>query len=129
MNTKLRLDIARSYISIDFIAMLVLCVVVLWFNLIAGIICVLAVAGVIAFHRYVTEKKVLRKLTEYKEKVLQDRESMMEAFSEGAPLLLCVIDRGFRVQWANPAFENILGGRTDLAGYMAREDGSCLHGC
>ena len=41
MNTKLRLEIARSYLSIDLIAMLVLCVVVLWFNLIAGIICIL----------------------------------------------------------------------------------------
>jgi len=122
MNSKLRLEIARAYISIDIIAMLILCIVVLWFNLLAGIICVLAVAGIWAFHRYSTEKSVLRKLTEYKEKVLQDRESMMESVSNGAPLLMCVIDRGFHVQWANPSFEDVFEGRLDLAGAVPRED-------
>ncbi len=122
MNSKLRLEIARSYISIDLIAMIVLCMVVLWFNLIAGIVCVIAVAGIWAFHRYVTEKKVLRSLSEYKEKVLQDREDLMNAFSSGAPLLLCVIDRNFKVQWTNTAFEHIASGREDLSEMMLKED-------
>ena len=50
MNSKLRLEIARAYISVDIIAMLALCIVVLWFNLIAGIICILVVAAIWVFH-------------------------------------------------------------------------------
>ncbi|MBO4818688.1 MAG: DHH family phosphoesterase [Firmicutes bacterium] len=122
MNNKLRLEIARAYISIDIIAMLVLCIVVLWFNLVAGIICILAVAAIFAFHRYVTEKNVLRKLTEYKGKVLQDREDLMNSFSFGAPLLLCVIDRDYTVQWTNPAFEEVFGGKTELSDFILKED-------
>ena len=88
MNSKLRLEIARAYISVDIVAMLAICVVVLWFNLIAGIICILVVAAVWLFHRYVTEKKILKKLAEYKGKVLQDREDMMESFSFGSPTFM-----------------------------------------
>ena len=121
MNSKLRLEIARAYISIDMIAMLAICIVVLWFNLLAGIICIIAVAGLFAFHRYVTEKKVLRKLTEYKEKVLKDREALMDSFSNGAPLLLCLIDRGYHVQWSNPSFDEFFEGRTDLTEFVTRE--------
>ncbi|MBR0481593.1 MAG: DHH family phosphoesterase [Firmicutes bacterium] len=122
MNSKLRLEIARSYLSIDLIAMLVLCVVVLWFNLIAGIICILAVLAIFAFHRYVTEKNVLRKLTEYKAKVLQDREDLMDSFSFGSPLLLCVIDKNYKVQWSNPSFEEIFGGRSDVSEFIPKEE-------
>ena len=122
MNTKLRLEIARSYVRIDLIAMLVLCAVVLWFNLIAGIICILAVAAIFAFHKYVTEKNVLRKLTDYKGKILQDREDLMDSFSFGAPLLLCVIDKEYAVQWTNPAFEEAAGGRSDLSEFIPAEE-------
>ncbi len=122
MNTKLRLEIARAYMRVDFIAMLVLCVVILWFNLLAGIICVIAVAAVWLLHRYVTEKAVLRKLTEYKTKVLQDREDMMDAFSSGAPLLLCVIDKKFKIQWSNTDFELSFGGKSALAEIVPSED-------
>ena len=122
MNSKLRLEIARAYISVDIIAMLALCIVVLWFNLIAGIICILVVAAIWVFHRYVTEKNILKKLAEYKGKVLQDREDMMESFSFGAPLLLCVIDRNFRIQWTNPAFEEVFEAATDLSAYVPGEE-------
>ena len=122
MNTKLRLEIARTYISIDIVVMLILCVVVLWYKLLAGIICTIAVAGVWMFHRYVTEKKVLKKINEYKTKVLQDREDMMDSFSFGAPLLLCVMDRAFHVQWSNPSFDLVFGGRTNLTEIVNREE-------
>ena len=122
MNTKLRLEIARAYMGIDIVAMLVLSIVVLWFNLLAGIICILLVAGLWAYHRYITEKNVLRQLTEYKEKILSDREDLMDSFSKGAPLLLCVMDRGCHVQWANTAFEEVFEGTGSLSEYIPKED-------
>ncbi|MBQ9911992.1 MAG: DHH family phosphoesterase, partial [Firmicutes bacterium] len=84
--------------------------------------CILVVAAIWVFHRYVTEKNILKKLAEYKGKVLQDREDMMESFSFGAPLLLCVIDRNFRIQWTNPAFEEVFEAATDLSAYVPGEE-------
>ena len=93
MNSKLRKEITGTYLSIDLVAMVILCAVVMWFNLIAGIICLLLVGGLLTYHRYVTKKNLLRKIAEYKEAVLKDREDLMEAFSGGSPLLLCIIDK------------------------------------
>ena len=46
----------------------------------------------------------------------------MESFSFGAPLLLCVIDRNFRIQWTNPAFEEVFEAATDLSAYVPGEE-------
>lgn len=121
MNSRLRKEITSAYLGTDMIAMVLLCGVVMWFSVLAGIICLMLVGGLLAYHRYLTEKKLLRKITEYKELVLQDREDLMDAFSSGAPLMLCVMDRSFRVHWSNMAFEKTFMTGSDMQSVIGKD--------
>ncbi len=121
MNTRTRREILKAYITTDTAATLILSVVVLWFNLPAGLVCLLCSAGLFAYHKYFTEKKLVKKLSEYKENIIRDREDLMSAFSDGSPLLLCVVDRAGRVHWTNNAYDQCFATRAELGAVLSRE--------
>lgn len=127
MNTRTRREILKAYITIDTVATLILSIVVLWFNLPAGLICLLCSGGLFAYHRYVTEKRLIKKLNEYKENIIRDREDLMSAFSNGSPLMLCVVDRVGRVHWTNNAYDACFATRADMEAVFPKEKIGALY--
>lgn len=107
MNSKIRREIINSYSTIDIIAMAVISFVAIWFSIWAGVIGFVITAVMWVYHKYVIEKRIGKKLSLYKESIIREREDMMQSFAEGAPLLLCVLDRNKNIQWSNAAFDNI----------------------
>ena len=115
MNSKIRREIIAAYSTVDTVAMLVISLIAIWFNIWAGIVGLVLTAGLWFYHKYVTEKKISKKLAQYKEIIIKDRDDMMQAFSNGAPLLVCVLDKNQRLQWSNPAFDEVFDSKESFA--------------
>jgi len=108
MLSRLKKIIISSYSTIDTICMFLISFACLWFNLIAGIICLLISVAVYVYHKSYTEKRLSKRLNDYKAAIINDRDDMMQAFASGAPLLVCTVDRAKNLLWYNDKFETAL---------------------
>ena len=105
MNKKLAKELSQPFMIIGLIVMLVLGAVIMWFNMYVGLGALFIAALVYVFHLRYTVNFVERTLEKNEKTVIKEHEGYVEAFSNGAPLLICVVSRGGDVIWSNPSFD------------------------
>ncbi|MBQ9890561.1 MAG: DHH family phosphoesterase [Firmicutes bacterium] len=104
MNKKLAREVAQPFMIIGLVGMLVLSIVLLWLNLYVGLGAMVLSGLVYLFHLRFTQNYVERSIEKFEKNVLREREDFMDAFSQRAPLLICVVNRAGELVWNNPAF-------------------------
>ena len=105
MNKKLAKELSQPFMIIGLIAMLVLGAVIIWDHLYIGIAAFVLAGAVYLFHLRYTVNFVERTLEKNEKTVIKEHEGYVEAFSNGAPLLVCVVSRAGDVIWSNPSFD------------------------
>ena len=105
MNKKLAKELSQPFMIIGLIVMLVMGAVIMWFNMYVGLAALFVAAAVYFFHLRYTQNFVERTLEKNEKTVIKEHEGYVEAFSNGAPLLVCVVSRNGDVIWSNPSFE------------------------
>ncbi|MBO4861704.1 MAG: DHH family phosphoesterase [Firmicutes bacterium] len=105
MNKKLAKELSQPFMLIGLIVMLVLGAVIMWFNMYVGLGALFVAALVYFFHLRYTVNFVERTLEKNEKTVIKEHEGYVEAFSNGAPLLICVASRSGDVVWSNPSFD------------------------
>ena len=118
MNKKLAKEVSQPFMLIGLIAMLVLGGVIIWDHLYLGI-AAFALAGIVyLFHMRYTVKYVQSTLERNEKTVIKENEGYVEAFSNGAPLLIGVVTRAGDVVWANSSFSNFFEEGERLKDYV-----------
>jgi len=107
MNKKLAKEVAQPFMIIGLAAMVILSIVIMWFKIWIGIGGLALTAAVYLFHLRFTQNYVERCLEKFERNVLREREDFMDAISEKAPLLLCVVTRAGDLIWSNPSFDEM----------------------
>ena len=105
MNKKLAKEVSQPFMIIGGVAMLVLSLVIMWYNLYLGLGAVAITAGLYFFHMKYTQNYVERSIEKFEKNVLKEREDFMDAFSYGSPLMLCAVTKTGELVWSNPAFD------------------------
>ena len=114
MNKKLAKDVSQPFEMIGLVAMLVLSLIIVWYNIYWGI-GAFAVSGLVYFfHTRYTRSYVERSLEKFEKNVLKEREDFMDAFTYGSPLLLCVVGKTGSLVWSNPAFDEAFTDKEQL---------------
>ena len=106
MNKKLAKEVSQPFMLIGAVVMLVLSLIIIWYNLYLGIGAIVISAAVYFFHMYFTQSYVERSLEKFEKNVLREREDFMDAFSYGSPLMLCAVTKTGELVWSNPAFDD-----------------------
>ena len=105
MNKKLAKELSQPFMIIGLIVMLVMGAVIMWFNMYVGLAALVIAAAVYFFHLRYTVNYVERTLEKNEKTVIKEHEGYVEAFSNGAPLLVCVVSRAGDVIWSNSSFD------------------------
>ena len=105
MNKKLAKELSQPFIIIGLAAMLILGAVIIWDHVYLGIAAFVLAGAVYLFHLRYTVNYVERTLEKNEKTVIKEHEGYVEAFSNGAPLLVCVVSRAGEVIWSNPSFD------------------------
>ena len=105
MNKKLAKELSQPFMIIGLIVMLVMGAVIMWFNMYVGLAALFIAAAVYFFHLRYTVNYVERTLEKNEKTVIKEHEGYVEAFSNGAPLLVCVVSRAGDVIWSNNSFD------------------------
>ncbi|MBR6969723.1 MAG: hypothetical protein IKH87_03230, partial [Firmicutes bacterium] len=77
MNSKFLHNLIRSFTRIDMIVMILLCLIILWLNVYAGIVAFVVVAVLSFYHTNLMSRASEESLKEYEESII--REHMEEA--------------------------------------------------
>ena len=105
MNKKLAKELSQPFMIIGLIVMLVMGAVIMWFKMYVGLAALFIAVLVYVFHLRYTVNFVERTLEKNEKTVIKEHEGYVQAFSNGAPLLVCVVSRGGDVIWSNASFD------------------------
>ncbi len=114
MGRKFFSNLIKQLTRIDIIIMAALALVVLWFNLVAGIASIIAVACVVIAHNVLISGPIGDQIDEFEEgfeKSMSDTGAMFTSF---APMALCISDRDCAVYYSNDSFDRIFADEDDF---------------
>ena len=114
MGRKFFTNIIRQLTRIDMIAMAVLALVVLWFNLAAGIACIIAVACIFIAHNRLLAGPIGAQIDEYEEKFVKALSETGSAFLVNSPLAVCISNRDCALFFRNESFDAIFSDEEDF---------------
>src|SRR5665647_181491 len=104
MGKKFLHNIIEPYLKTDLIVMLFLCACILWFNILAGILCLLLTLTIQVYHGKYTRSKTIDQIDSYEESFSRDKDEIARMLNDGTPLLLCVINMEGQLLWNNSRF-------------------------
>jgi len=114
MGRKFFNNLIRQLTRIDIALMAVLALVVLWFNLFAGIASIIAVACVVIAHNMLIAGPIGAEIDQYEEKFEKSLSDTGAAFTSNAPLALCISDRDCILYYTNDSFDRIFADEEDF---------------
>ena len=108
MDKRVLKERIRPVVVIDFAIMAVLSVLLMIFkNVVLGVVCLIVCVGAMFFHYYVTEKNAEKKYEAIIKSLREETDDMIKAFEKGAPLLMCLVDGNGNLLWANDKFVEV----------------------
>lgn len=128
MTKKFFLGMISGYKTVDYIFMAVLCLIVLYLNVGAGIACIVLMGALVLFHSRVTMRAVDAKITEYEENAVSENNDILKSLTLNAATAVCTADRDGGIYWQNNAFSGIFPGGEGLpdgeffAGFFLEDD-------
>lgn len=107
-------DIIRQLSRIDIVIMSLLALLVLWFNLLAGIICIAAVALVALAHNRLIAGPFGAQINEYQDDFVRSLCDTGSAFLLRSPMPVCISDRDCTLFFKNESFDVIFSDEEDF---------------
>ena len=114
MGRKFFVSLIRQLTRIDIVMMALLALVVLWFNLIAGIACIVAVACVVLAHNRLLAGPIGKQIDDYEERFVKSLSDTGSAFLSNAPMPVCISNRDCALFYTNESFDKLFADGEDF---------------
>ena len=109
------------YLAPCLVVMAVMSLIILSYNLILGLICLVVCVAMMFYQGSITQKTVLPRVIEYEAQLLQDNDQIMYTLKNSDSLPLCTIDASGKLAWQNARFEALRAGSSPIEEVLTKE--------